>query len=565
MSTALPNTAEASAPPAWLQQLPPQQREALDALRAAFDAALPSSPNLQALKLSDDQVLLRFLIARKLDVNKALSMLQDTANWRVKSGAELEVFPIVGAPGPELAPKDALLPIAVRGFQSIRDCNAVPKNPEEEKMFSSIGGVCVHKWDKEGHPIFIDRLGLLDTHSYSKHVSYETLEHIHLRTQEMIRRVLMPELTRRFRTRDEPRVDKLTAIFDMSGLTISQFNISALMMVRHTGQLDMDNYPESLRRAFFVNCPPIFTKFQAFGKKWVDAETFSKVQFHTRGPEQTRALLEAIDAENLPAFLGGQCYCTSQPGGCSPSLRLDRREYFYPHVKDVSARNEFRVTVSIPELLRQRAAGSLELTSGPPTNQYYLPEPTCAPSSGVAATVLASAPLVPGSQAECEDDSEVECDAIEEGPPSASAAPRPHNTPPDSSDELVSPEDSTADFVSPSSSCQLNKKQPATVDPSATDLRMKALSLSDQQSAPHLTWHFMTVQNNIRFGVFRVTSAGTEVPVVDPAMVDSHVDPVKGSIAVDPDSTYILSWDNSSSYFTGKTVYFNWDIVPGAK
>ncbi|CAB4374831.1 unnamed protein product [Rhizophagus irregularis] len=36
-----------------------------------------------------------------------------------------------------------------------------------------------------------------------------------------------------------------------------------------------------------------------------------------------KVLLEHIDAENIPSFLGGTCTCSHMPGGCVPSVILN--------------------------------------------------------------------------------------------------------------------------------------------------------------------------------------------------------------------------------------------------
>lgn len=77
-----------------------------------------------------------------------------------------------------------------------------------------------------------------------------------------------------------------------------------------------DNYPESMGLMFVVNAPWAFSAVWSICKSFVDERTQKKIQIMNTGYE--KKLLEVIDAENLPAFLGGTCTCASS-GGCEHS------------------------------------------------------------------------------------------------------------------------------------------------------------------------------------------------------------------------------------------------------
>lgn len=65
-----------------------------------------------------------------------------------------------------------------------------------------------------------------------------------------------------------------------------------------------------------VNAPSSFTTIWSFIKPWLAKETVAKVDI--LGTDYQEQLLELIDAENLPASLGGKCTCEGL-GGCEKS------------------------------------------------------------------------------------------------------------------------------------------------------------------------------------------------------------------------------------------------------
>jgi hypothetical protein len=64
---------------------------------------------------------------------------------------------------------------------------------------------------------------------------------------------------------------------------------------------------------FVINAPQTFAAIWLIAKQWLSKETADKVQI--LGNDYREALLELIDAENLPSILGGTCEC-KEHGGC---------------------------------------------------------------------------------------------------------------------------------------------------------------------------------------------------------------------------------------------------------
>ena len=62
---------------------------------------------------------------------------------------------------------------------------------------------------------------------------------------------------------------------------------------------------------FVINAPMIFSAVWAIIKGFLDEKTRSKIII--KGTDYLETILEHVDKENLPKFLGGTCECE---GGC---------------------------------------------------------------------------------------------------------------------------------------------------------------------------------------------------------------------------------------------------------
>ncbi|CAB5374709.1 unnamed protein product [Rhizophagus irregularis] len=100
-----------------------------------------------------------------------------------------------------------------------------------------------------------------------------------------------------------------------------ELHLPSLTLYRAIAELDQKYYPERLGKLFVVNAPFIFVKIWALAKKWLDPGMLKKV--HICDKDFKKVLLEHIDAENIPSFLGGTCTCSHMPGGCVPSVILN--------------------------------------------------------------------------------------------------------------------------------------------------------------------------------------------------------------------------------------------------
>ena len=104
-----------------------------------------------------------------------------------------------------------------------------------------------------------------------------------------------------------------TIIMDIKGAPLIQFQ-KIKAVIENVSQVSSNYYPETLSKMFIINAPTLFTAVWKMIKGFLDERTASKVEI--LGSNYEKRLLEAIDAENLPTYLGGTCECAN---GCQNS------------------------------------------------------------------------------------------------------------------------------------------------------------------------------------------------------------------------------------------------------
>ncbi|CAJ0871939.1 12446_t:CDS:2 [Entrophospora sp. SA101] len=283
----------------------------------------------------DNATLIRFAVAKSFNLEKAKQQLEEAMKWREKQKIDSIPLPVLNPGTPLLYPIRGLAPF-------INDTNVeiVKGVPDYlPRIYKYFGGNAIHKIDKDGRSVYIERLvylkytiiitldrvkmtslnqlkGYHDAKGLAKYIKSEELVDWHIRCQEFSHKVLMPELSRRIGR----LIDKETVIFDCEGMGFHQLHMPALYLYRTIAEIDQSYYPERLGRLFVVNAPFMFVKIWALVKKWLDPGMLKKV--HICGKDFKNILLEHIDEKNLPAFLGGKCTCSHLAGGCVPSVVL---------------------------------------------------------------------------------------------------------------------------------------------------------------------------------------------------------------------------------------------------
>ncbi|KAF7168203.1 hypothetical protein CNMCM5623_001273 [Aspergillus felis] len=194
-----------------------------------------------------DVLFLRFLRARKWDVNKAFVMMLDAIVWRMK---EFHVDEEVIAKG------------ELHALKASRDTsNAVAaKNGKDFLAQMRMGKAYVHGVDKLGRPIVVIRVKLHKPGAQSE----ETLNQFIIHVIESVRLLLAPP------------VETAAVVFDMTGFGLSNMEYPPVKFIIKCFEA---NYPESLGVLLIHNAPWVFSGIWRLIKGWMDPVIVSKIQF----------------------------------------------------------------------------------------------------------------------------------------------------------------------------------------------------------------------------------------------------------------------------------------------
>ncbi|KAF8632406.1 hypothetical protein AX17_004847 [Amanita inopinata Kibby_2008] len=223
-----------------------------------------------------DATLLRFLRARKFDVVKAKEMLLNAEQWRNDYGVE------------EL----------VNNFD-------FKEKKEVDKWYPQY----YHKIDKDGRPVYIERLGQLDIKAlYAATTQERQLQRLVVEYEKF----LTERLPACSAASGHP-VETSCTILDLGGVSLTNF-YRVKDYVFQAASVGQDRYPETMGKFYIINAPWAFSAVWSIIKPWLDEVTVSKINI--LGGSYKDTLIQQIPVENLPKEFGGLCECE---GGCSLS------------------------------------------------------------------------------------------------------------------------------------------------------------------------------------------------------------------------------------------------------
>ena len=101
------------------------------------------------------------------------------------------------------------------------------------------------------------------------------------------------------------KIQQGLTIFDMTGGGVTTANPSTKELFKLAAQVGSDYYPETMGNTFIINAPMLFRGIWKVAKGFLDERTRNKIKL--KGGDYLPLLLEFVDEENLPDFLGGKC------------------------------------------------------------------------------------------------------------------------------------------------------------------------------------------------------------------------------------------------------------------
>ncbi|KAJ8492782.1 hypothetical protein OPV22_014503 [Ensete ventricosum] len=240
-----------------------EELQAVDVFRQSLiqDELLPS-------KHDDYHMMLRFLKARKFDLEKAKHMWSEMLTWRQEFGVDTIVEDF------DYTEIEEVLKYYPQGYHGV---------------------------DKEGRPVYIERLGKVDAN-----------------------KLIFPACS----IAAKRHIDSSTTILDVQGVGLKNFTKAARELIIRLQKIDNDNYPEEF------NAGSGFKLLWSTVKSFLDPKTTSKI--HVLGTKYQNKLLEVIDSSELPEFLGGSCTC-AEHGGC---LRSDQGPWRDPNILKMALNGE---------------------------------------------------------------------------------------------------------------------------------------------------------------------------------------------------------------------------------
>ncbi|KAF9259914.1 hypothetical protein L218DRAFT_963167 [Marasmius fiardii PR-910] len=224
----------------------------------------------------NDATLLRFLRARKFDVALAKAMLLDCEKWRKEFGVD----------------------------EINKDFDFKEKE-EVDKYYPQF----YHKMDKEGRPMYIERLGKLDIKALYAITSQERQLKRLVWEYEKFLSTRLPACSEAV---GNP-VETSCTILDLHNVSLGNF-YRVKDYVSQASSIGQNRYPECMGKFYIINAPYLFYTVWALIKPWLDEVTVAKIAI--LGSNYKEELLKQIPAENLPKDFGGTCECE---GGCSLS------------------------------------------------------------------------------------------------------------------------------------------------------------------------------------------------------------------------------------------------------
>jgi hypothetical protein len=225
----------------------------------------------------DDLFLLRFLRARKFDLEKTMEMFKKFLQWRIDMKVD-----------------------------ELRESYQMENLIQIKKLYPH----GYHKTDKQGRPIYIELYDKTDVKGLFKITTEDKMVKYYIKQYERQIKYIFPACSAVVKR----PVEQSCTVLDANGIGITSLFGPIKGFVKLASDIGQDYYPEMLGKMTIVNVGFLFRAVWSLVKSFIDPKTQNKINLLKSS--YTDDLLVLIDAENLPHFFGGKCTCSGFLYGC---------------------------------------------------------------------------------------------------------------------------------------------------------------------------------------------------------------------------------------------------------
>ncbi|OJJ51444.1 hypothetical protein ASPZODRAFT_56802 [Penicilliopsis zonata CBS 506.65] len=166
-----------------------------------------------------------------------------------------------------------------------------------------------HKTDKDGRPVYIEKLGKIDLNAMYKITTADRMLQNLVTEYEKLADPRLPACSRKA----GKLLETCCTIMDLKGVGITSIP-SVYGYIRQASAISQNYYPERLGKLYLINAPWGFSSAFNAVKSFLDPVTVEKI--HILGSGYQKELLAQVPADSLPVEFGGTCQCE---GGCELS------------------------------------------------------------------------------------------------------------------------------------------------------------------------------------------------------------------------------------------------------
>ena len=232
---------------------------------------------IENFEIYDDLFLLRFLRARKFDLEKTMEMFKKFLQWRIDMHVD-----------------------------ELRESFEMDNLIEIKKLYPH----GYHRTDKLGRPVYIELYDKTDVNGLFKVTTEEKMVKYYIKQYERQMKYIFPACSAVV----QKPVEQSCTILDANGIGIFSLVGPIKGFVKLASDIGQDYYPEMLGKMTIINVGFLFRAIWSMVKGFIDPKTQSKISLLKTSYKEE--LLKLIDEDKLPSFLGGKCTCDNFVYGC---------------------------------------------------------------------------------------------------------------------------------------------------------------------------------------------------------------------------------------------------------